>query len=135
MSEPTEINILMGVRPRPHPCPDEMWLSKFKPIPHDKIPKKYGDMDVTPELLDLYKGHEVLLKQRSTYPPYCYRAFDDMRLCILQKVDPDSCRKMLIAFQPCAKEARNMRSKSFQDAEKRRKSIETSKSVENASNE
>ncbi len=35
-----------------------------------------------------------MLKLRATHPPHCYRMFDAVRLCVLDRIDSESCKKV-----------------------------------------
>ncbi len=46
---------------------------------------------------------------RALFPPHCYNAYDAVRLCMMQKLDHDTCTEVYAAFSPCADEMVSMR--------------------------
>lgn len=41
---------------------------------------------------------------RAVFPKHCYKPFDAVRLCMMQKLDHDTCTEVYQAFSPCADE-------------------------------
>ena len=66
-------------------------------------------MLVTPELLADYAGHEVFLKERARHSPHCYRNYDALRLCFVQRLDPDTCGRVVEAYRPCGRELQRLK--------------------------
>ena len=88
-------------------APDPLALRAFaRPIPHDRIPARIGEMNVTESLLEDYRGHENLLRLRAMHSSKCYREFDAMRLCLLGMIDGDRCEKVVAAYAPCDEDLR-----------------------------
>lgn len=78
-------------------------MLKRMAIPREKLPARFGDMELTPELLADYSGHETLLRFRALHSPQCYPAVDNLRLCIVHKEKrEDECAKFAMAYKPCA---------------------------------
>ncbi len=72
-------------------------------------PARIREMDVTPELLADYRGHEVFLRLRARHPPSCFARFDDVRSCLIRRVtDEKACAVVLRNYTPCAREARKV---------------------------
>lgn len=64
-----------------------------------------GDMELTPALLDDYKGHELLLQFRARHQPHCYPLWDRLRECIVgRETREEACAAAARAFKPCAAE-------------------------------
>ena len=97
-------------------------------IPREKIPDKIGDMVITSDLLDDYSGHEIFLKERAKHPPYCYSAYDALRLCLVQKItDPQTCGKVLEAYRPCARELQKEKVRRMMSLDEERRKILSAK--------
>lgn len=103
--------------------PSALFLRRIKSIPRSEIPDKIGDMAITPELLDDYKGHEIFLKERAKHPPHCYAAYDSLRLCFIQRLGPETCTKVMESYRPCARELQKRRLAQQMEAEDERRKI------------
>ena len=67
-------------------------------------------MELTPELLADYTGHESLLRWRALHPPHCYPFVDSLRLCVIHREkNPDECMRYAVAYKPCAAEVTKQR--------------------------
>jgi hypothetical protein len=68
----------------------------------------------------------VRVASRSVFPPTCYDAFDAVRLCMMQRLDHDTCTEVYTAFRPCADEmaARKARLQRKKDEDERRRRLE-----------
>jgi hypothetical protein len=105
MSTPSPAsNEASAVNPQPHPSPNPLYLSKIKSVSQGEIPDMIMNMPVTPELLKDYEGHERFLKERAKHSEQCYKAYDALRLCLIQRVDTVTCSRVLEAYRPCAAE-------------------------------
>lgn len=85
------------------------WMARLH-IPRAQVPRKLGDMVVDDALLDAYAGHEYLLRARAKHPAQCRQSWDEMRMCILKRVDRATCERISEAYAPCAKELERVRS-------------------------
>lgn len=97
---------LAGLKPVINPNPNPFTEKAFsRSIPHHKLRgRKIGpsQMEITDELLKEYSGHENLLTMRASHTPPCFRIFDAYRLCLLDRIDADSCKQIGKAYEPCA---------------------------------
>jgi hypothetical protein len=66
---------------------------------------------------------EVFLKERAKHPPHCYRAYDALRLCLIQKIDTVTCGKIVEAYRPCARELRKEKLKRVMALEDERRKM------------
>jgi hypothetical protein len=119
--------------PRARPAANEVWLKRLR-IPREDIPDAIGDMPITPALLEMYAGHEFLLKARAKHPEHCRPAWDVMRLCVIQRYDKLDCEKIAAAYAPCAKELERASAAAVfrRDDERRRDLAARAKAVEQA---
>ncbi len=51
------------------------------------------------------------------FPPHCYDAYDAVRLCMMQKLDHETCTDVYAAFRPCADEMAYKRAQAQRKAE------------------
>jgi hypothetical protein len=65
----------------------------------------------------------MFLKERAKHPPQCYRAYDAVRLCLLQRIDPHTCGKVMEAYRPCAREVHKMKLQRVMEQEEERRRI------------
>lgn len=94
--------VVEGFLAQANPDPDPINARAFaRSIPHHLLPPQIGEMELTPDLLSQYKGHENLLKLRAMHSPACYKLFDAMRLCILDRLSEDTCKEVARLYQPC----------------------------------
>lgn len=116
-------------RPAPEPAlhrnPNSLWAKQLskKSLPRSEIPDKIGDMVITEELLADYAGHELFLKERAKHPPHCYSAYDSLRLCLVQRLDPPTCGRVMEAYRPCAAELHKARIARMMAAEEERRKV------------
>jgi len=101
---------------------------KFPSIPRSQIPASIHGMAVTEELLQLYRGHESMLKQRANYSADCLDIYDAHKQCFLKQLEAELCAKVVKAFKPCAEEAtrtkaERVRSRAAAEEEARRRSL------------
>lgn len=67
-------------------------------------------MELTPELLNDYEGHEMLLRVRARFQPHCHPLWDRLRDCIVGKEErEEACAAYARAFKPCSLEGRRQR--------------------------
>ncbi len=80
-------------------------------------------MELTPELLADFSGHEIFLRQRARHKPECYSPFDAVRACLIRReTDEKVCERVLRDFRPCAREAHKRQvSAAISSEEERRK--------------
>lgn len=111
--------------------PHRMWMKRLH-VPRDEIPDKIGDMPISEDLINEYRGHEFLLKARAKHPVHCRPAWDSMRLCIIKRLDKETCEKIAQAYAPCSKELERAKAAKLlaADEERRRTLAAKSKMLE-----
>lgn len=77
----------------------------------------------TPSIMFIIPSIEVFLKERAKHPPHCYRAYDALRLCLIQKIDTVTCGKIVEAYRPCARELRKEKLKRVMSLEEERRKM------------
>lgn len=58
-------------------------------------------------------------RSRAVFPPHCFKAFDAVRLCMMQKLDHHTCTEVYQAFAPCADEMAARRASALREREER----------------
>lgn len=89
--------------PVPHPDPNPILQARFR-VPRYAVPGAIGDMEITPELRAMYRGHEALLKRRAEHPPGCRGVYDAVAMCVAMRWDDATCARVDAVYRPCAAE-------------------------------
>ncbi len=102
-------------------------FSRYPPPPPARKPLLTRAPPVLPTLTSAFdfppSRAEIFLKERAKHPPHCYRAYDALRLCLIQRVDTLTCGKIVEAYRPCAKEIQRERIRRMVDSEEERKKM------------